>query len=290
MKIARVETHAWSAPRTLRGGFLRFKYLLEGEEGSPDNFALTVVDTDQSFKSPRHRHNFDQIRVTLSGSTNYGPKQNIAVGDVAYFPEATYYGPQDQELVGSASVAMVIQFGGASGNGYMSARQMLEAQQRLQSAGRFEGGVFHREAPAQGERKNQDSYEATWEEHNGRQLEYPAPRLTDPVHFRADNIPWVPVRGAEGTYSKELGVFTERNVRLGAIRLEAGARYTLPLVQQGRLLFFTTGTGKICTTDSWSAHSAVHLCAGETMDLSAENTSEALILAMPYFGKEEVCA
>lgn len=287
MKVAHVETHEWSAPRTLRGGFLRFKYLLEGEEGSPNNFALTVVDTDQSFKSPRHRHNFDQVRVTLSGSTNIGPKQNIEVGDVAYFPEATYYGPQDQVLVGSASVAMVIQFGGASGNGYMSARQMLEAQQRLESIGRFEGGVFHREAPAPGERKNKDAYEATWEEHNGRQLEYPFPRLTDPVHFRAHNFPWVPVRGSEGVCSKKLGVFTERNVGLGAIRIEAGARYTLPFVQQERLLFFTTGAGKIGKADSWSAHSAVHLSAGETIDLLADNASEALILTMPDFAESE---
>jgi hypothetical protein len=285
MKVAHVETHEWSAPRTLRGGFLRFKYLLEGEEGAPNNFALTVVDTDQSFKSPRHRHNFDQIRVTLSGSTNIGPKQNIEMGDVAYFPEATYYGPQDQALVGSASVAMVIQFGGASGNGYMSARQMLEAQQRLESAGRFDGGVFHREAPAPGERKNQDAYEATWEAHNGRQLEYPAPRLTDPVHFRTHSFPWVPVPGAEGAHSKKFGIFTERNIGLGAIRIEAGARYALPLIQQERLLFFIAGTGKIGKTDSWSAHTAVHLSAGETTDLSAASVSEALILAMPEFGE-----
>ena len=76
MNIAHSETTPWQPTPSLRGGIIRFKTLLAGREGSPNNFSLVLADTDVSFKSPRHRHNFDQLRVTLEGSTNYGPRQN----------------------------------------------------------------------------------------------------------------------------------------------------------------------------------------------------------------------
>ena len=50
----------------------------------------------------------------------------------------TYYGPQDQESVGQHSLAIVVQFGGPSGNGYMSRRQMSDSFAKLENQGRFE--------------------------------------------------------------------------------------------------------------------------------------------------------
>jgi hypothetical protein len=283
MNIAHADTTDWSPPRTVRGGLIRFKCMLEGQEGSPNNFSLVIADTDVSFKSPRHRHNFDQLRITLSGSTNFGPRHNIEVGDIAYFPEGTHYGPQDQALVGASSLAMVLQFGGASGNGYMSQRQLLQAQRQLEAGGRFEDGVYRREGTAQGERRNQDAYEAIWEHHNGRALEYPRPRMTEPVHFRANNVPWHAVQDAGGVFLKDLGEFSERHVRIGCIRLELGAQFTLPAIGQQRILFFTEGAGEIGEGGSWKPHSAIHLAADEAPLLRARETSEALLLALPRF-------
>lgn len=285
MKIAHSESEDWTPPRTVRGGVLRFKCMLEGQEGSPNNFSLVIANTDVTFKSPRHRHNFDQIRVTLHGSTNVGPRQNIEVGDIAYFPEGTYYGPQDQEVVGASSLAMVIQFGGASGNGYMSQRQLLEGQEQLQMQGQFENGVYRREIPAQGERKNQDAYEAIWEHQNGRPIDYPKPRMTEPVHFQAKNVPWFPIDGTKGVLLKELGDFTERHVRIGAIRLEPGAQYSLLSIGQERLLFFTQGAGEFVDAGPWMTHSAAHLHANESAQLVARELSEALVLTMPGFSE-----
>jgi len=283
VKIAHSETTDWTPPRTVRGGFLRFKCLLEGQEGSPNNFSLVVVHTDLSFKSPRHRHNFDQIRITLQGSTNIGPRQNIEVGDVAYFPEGAYYGPQNQELVGQSSLAMVIQFGGVSGNGYMSQRQMLAAQEAMQAAGRFEDGVYRREGAVAGERKNQDAYEAIWEHHNGRPIHYPKPQLSEPVQFPGQDPDWNPVEGAAGVSQRLLGDFTAHDVRIATLRLEPGASHTIPAIGQARLVFFTEGAGAIGPEARWAAHTAAHIEPHESVTLTAHDTSEALVLTMPGF-------
>lgn len=282
MKIAHESETPWSPVRTLRGGVIRFRCLLEGRENTPNNFSVVIADTDVSFKSPRHRHNFDQIRITLEGATNFGPRHNIAVGDVAYFPEGTHYGPQDQSLVGASSLAMVVQFGGASGEGYMSQRQLFEGQKELSTHGRFEGGVYRRNEGAQG-RRNQDAYEAIWEFQNGRELKYPRPRLTEPVHFRASQVPWQPMDDQPGVSIKSLGVFTERDIAIGAIRLAAGARMQLPADTRQRLVFFTEGRGTIVGQGAWMPRSAAHVEAGEVITLDAGSATEAVILALPRF-------
>ncbi len=282
MNVAHAETTPWGPARSVRGGRIVFKELLRGEERTPTNFSLVLADTDVTFKSPRHRHNFDQIRITLEGSTNFGPRHNIEVGDVAYFPEGTHYGPQNQELVGAASLAMVIQFGGAAGHGYMSQRQLFEGQERLRVYGDFEGGVFRRKAAAPDGRMNQDAYEAIWEYQHGRPAEYPKPRMTEPVHFRAAHLPWVEVNGP-GVYWKELGSFSERNIRIACLKLEADAVYQPEPQPQEQILFIIEGAGRFGSGERWARHSAVHLHASEAPSMTATAATEALILFLPRF-------
>ena len=283
MNIAHDESTPWGPARTVRGGRIVFKELLRGEEKTPTNFSLVLADTDVTFKSPRHRHNFDQIRITLEGSTNFGPRHNIEVGDVAYFPEGTHYGPQNQELVGSGSVAMVIQFGGASGCGYMSQRELFEGQERLRAFGDFEGGVFRRKAAASDGRMNQDAYEAIWEYANGRPVEYPKPRMTEPVHFRAAHLPWVDVQGQRGVQRKELGSFTERHIGLACLKLDANAVYAPATEPQERIVFITSGSGHFGPGEAWSRYTAAHLAANEAPAMTATTATEALVLFLPRF-------
>lgn len=281
MRLAHAETTPWTIVRPVRGGTIEFKTLLEGKEHTPDNYQLLLANTDISFKSPRHRHNFDQVRYSLQGSTNFGVKRNLEEGDLAYFPEGTYYGPQDQESVGAHSLAMVIQFGGPSGNGYMSKRQMDEGFDQLQAEGRFEGGVFRRHTPAADGRVNQDAYEAIWEHQNGRTIQYSKPRFLDPVHFRESNFEWLPVQGQPGVACKDIGHFTERGVGVTFLRLDAGARHVLPALQQTQILFVKSGEGRIGSDGTWSQHTAVHVDAGESPELEATSTSEVLVLRLP---------
>ncbi len=281
MRLAHAETTPWTIVRPVRGGTIEFKTLLEGQERTPDNYQLLLANTDVSFKSPRHRHNFDQVRYSLQGATNIGVKRNLEEGDLAYFPEGTHYGPQDQESVGANSLAMVIQFGGPSGNGYMSKRQMDEGFDQLQAVGRFEGGVFRRHTPAEDGRVNQDAYEAIWEHQNGRAISYSKPRFLDPVHFRETNFEWLPEEAQPGVARKDIGHFTERGVGVSFLRLDAGAHFALPALPQTQILFVKSGEGRLGDAGIWSQHTAAHVDAGETAALHATTASEIMVLCLP---------
>src|SRR5262245_28001226 len=82
-------------------------------------FPGLVRPDGRRFNSPRHRHNFEQIRYQLEGVLDYGRDGKLTAGMVGYFPEAVYYGPQSQDPSISCKT-IVLQFGGASGSGYLS--------------------------------------------------------------------------------------------------------------------------------------------------------------------------
>lgn len=59
MRVVHAEDVPMNPTRGMRSSKLRFKIMLCGAEGSPDNYRLLIADADPTFKSPRHRHNFD---------------------------------------------------------------------------------------------------------------------------------------------------------------------------------------------------------------------------------------
>jgi quercetin dioxygenase-like cupin family protein len=281
MRLAHAQSAAWKRPPSVRGGTIEFKILLEGREGSASNYVLLLANTDPTFKSPRHHHNFDQVRLALAGSTNIGPKRNLEEGDLGYFPEGTYYGPQNQEEVGQGSLSMVVQFGGPEGNGYMSQRQLREGFDQLASQGVFEAGVFRRHAPAADGRLNQDAYEAVWEHRNGRPIAYAKPRFLDAVHVRERNFAWQAHAAAAGVATKSIATFTERDVGIAFVRLDAGAAFALPASDRTQIVFVKTGSGVLDAGEAWFEHSAIELTAGESAALRAGAPTEALILQLP---------
>ena len=283
MRIAHAETTPKEPVCALRGGKIEFQTLLEGTENTIDNYHVLLADTDISFKSPRHRHNFEQIRYSLVEATNIGKGRNLEIGDVGYFPEGTYYGPQNQEETGKTSLNMVIQFAGPSGSGFMSQRQFTQAFEDMQALGRFEGGVFRRNVPLPDGRINQDAYEAVWETVNGRKLTYAKPRYLDPVHVREEAYAWVPLADAAGVAFKHIGTFNERGVAVYFLQLQPGARYRLAKLPQSRVVFFKDGTGRVGKHDHWTKWTAMHTSPGETPELVATTLTEALVLHLPRF-------
>ena len=152
-----------------------------GIPGVTMEYSLSIVP--DGYFTPRHRHNFDQIRYTLSGlqSTGYG---DLAAGEIGYFPEGSHYGPQKQE---GECACLVLQFQGASGEHLLSNEEMNATYDKLiKAGGKFENGVYKGFKP-DGTPKNRDSYEAIWEEHEGHELVFPAPRYREPVMMLADN-------------------------------------------------------------------------------------------------------
>ena len=73
MQITHVQA-ATDATTAVRGGDREFKSLLVGDDNAPDNYRLLFVRQSGKVRVPRHKHNFDQIRVCLEGpgKQNYG--------------------------------------------------------------------------------------------------------------------------------------------------------------------------------------------------------------------------
>ena len=280
MKIVQGDQVPFIRGLQYRGGTFYAATLVEGEAGTPGNFALGLGRNEGDFFSPRHRHNFEQIRYALDGELDFAKTGKLTEGMVGYFPEGVSYGPQTQ-AEGQVSTALVLQFGGASGSGYLSREQVKAGMEDLKKYGEFKDGVFHRRDAKDG-KVNLDGFQAIWEHVNQRPLVYPKPRYDAPVLMDPGNYDWVPVAGAagvaqKGVFEKVLGTFTERRAEVGFLRLEAGASHTA----SGRAVYFVvSGTGTV-QGESFRRMTTVHLDAGERATFAAREAAVILHLGLP---------
>jgi hypothetical protein len=236
MQTVRAADVEWGAVSGHRSGGIDFKRLLQGTPGAPDNFELSIVRTAGDYFTPRHRHNFDQVRLCLEGAMNYAPGKDLKAGTVGYFPEGTFYGPQSDT---AKSLVLLLQMGGAGGYGFMSYRQLNAGYERLCDLGKFEGGVFTRQT-TDGRITRKDGYEAIWEHINGREVEYPPPRYEEPMVMHPEGFGWIPTHDP-GFELKHLGTFGERAVNIGQIRGARGARHLVDKHRAPELLFVERG-------------------------------------------------
>jgi len=271
MQIVDSSAMEWAAPGTKhRDGDIRFKRLFEGQEGTPENFSFMLVKIEHGYGTPRHRHNYDQVRYCLSGAIDYGNGRAVKAGQVGYFPEGTFYGPQEI----TAQEALVLQGGGESGQGFMSGRQLRAGYESLAATGgRFEDGVWI--APdGQGGRRKQDGYEAVWEHVNGRPLVYPAARYNEPVVMEIAAFAMRPV--APGVERRRLGVFGERGMEIATWRLAPGAALALPAENAVRLLWTMAGA-----TRAGGAGTAIMLVPGEAARLDSPQGADLFAIVLP---------
>src|SRR5438105_3451298 len=120
MKVVPFDADAFSMDHPM--GTVSFNYLLMGKDERPtENFRYILGRQEGDFHMPRHRHNFEQIRLPLTGDMNLGEQGILHEGEIGYFPEGGTYGPQDDPL-GAAQpgerLQLVLQFGaiGVSGD------------------------------------------------------------------------------------------------------------------------------------------------------------------------------
>ena len=282
MKIAQasqIEWHRNAAANVRSGAGLLLKHLLVGEPGTPENYLCNIAKNEGDYGSPRHRHNFDQIRVALDGDMRIGPHQVVREGQIGYFPEGTYYGPYDD--AGRERTIMIVQFGGASGSGYLSEDEAARGKAALLGEGEFRDGIFRRTSGAG--KKNQDGFEAVWEHCMGRKLVYPKARYDMPIVLDPRSFDWRPT-GEPGVSSKRLGTFTERETRLDVIRLDAGATWTGPAEQAIRIFFVLDGTGT-CGGEAYDRHTAIEARPDERPSFVAGRATEVLVLVMPLLNQ-----
>jgi hypothetical protein len=280
MKAARVEDALdyYAEAGNIRTGARTVRNLLTGSEGAKDNYklAFSYGSEGESWESPRHHHYFEQVRHVVSGEYVIARNKVLPAGWVGYFPEAAFYGPQ----VKSPSLKMVtLQFGGPSGLGFYSVRQRKNAMLSLKERGSFEDGTFHWTDEA-GNRHNQDAGEAVWEEVFGPAT-YPRPRydgivLIDPEAFR-----WVEV--SPGVWQKHLGTFSEREIRIAMIRLDAGAAFAFGAEPSAEVLVLEEGSvasGGV----GYEGVSAFGSAAADRVEtLTAVTASELLYVKQPTF-------
>jgi hypothetical protein len=257
-------------------GALAQRYLLLGRDGTRENFMLSIAETVKRFTMLRHRHNFDQFRFALSGDMSMGPDRALRQGHLGYFPEGVSYGPQDDE---AGPKALVLQFGGASGYGYMSPGQYRAGRAALRQVGRFEGPVFIRET-ADGKTRKTFSINAIWEEALGAKLLIPAPRYDKPIFIDPDAFRFVPVEGARGAFRKALGTFSKREVKAEMLLLRKGASLDLETLVAIRLLFVLSGSG-LAGGQPLGRHFAVKGDPGETVALEATGEMTLLSFVLP---------
>ncbi|MGA2393522.1 MAG: hypothetical protein ABSH03_09260 [Candidatus Lustribacter sp.] len=271
----------WGSLGTHREYHIEIKKPIHGREGALDNFRLTFNrGLGGTENQPRHRHNFDQIRMPLAGRVSYGPKRWIEAGDIGYFPEGLHYGPtEDHRDVGTSG--LTLQFGGASGLGFLSSDQMLAATRALEGLGTFEKGLFWRET-AGGKRKPQDAFEAMWEHVNGRRIEYPKPRYTDQIVMRPANYAWQGLPDAPGVQIKPLGDFTERHVTVQLLRLEPGAAATLGPRGGTQACVVLNGAGTVDGSAA-STYASIKIDPGARARIATDGGIEMVVFGLPIF-------
>jgi hypothetical protein len=187
---------------------------------------------DGAYDTPRHRHAFQQIRWAQSGNLNYAPGQDIPEGAIAYFPKATWYGPQHKAT--GISVAIQLGFHGEqqSGPAWDEVRPLALAA--LQETGTIQDGVYIQVDPVTGEETRTDSVQALfakqYELRFGAPWETPAEGYEAPILMHPDAFEYFLI--SDGVECKRLGNYFDHpgpnaDVRLSMLRLASGASYTL---------------------------------------------------------------
>jgi hypothetical protein len=273
MKIVHNDEVEWKRGLQHRGGTFHYRHLLNGAPGTLGNFQFNVGQLEGDFSSPRHRHNFDQFRVQLEGTMNFDRNGKMTAGTFGYFPEGAAYGPQSSD---GRSVTAVLQFGSASGSGYLSREEVYAGTEELKKFGTFEGGIFRRNDDVEG-RRNVDGYQAIWEHMNGVQMEYPKPRYRDPIIVDPTNYEWLDVVGMPGVSEKPLGTFTERYCAAVLIKVARGATYRAA----GRSVYLVLCGAGVVHEALYRQYTALHLDEGEEADIVAREETQIMRLVLP---------
>ncbi|MEQ8800633.1 MAG: hypothetical protein RLP45_01200 [Haliea sp.] len=277
MKINHKDTAEIGGEAPHRPGGIKFHYLLTGEDGARDNFMLALVDFKDEYYTPRHRHNFEQVRVGLEGSYEWAPGTAQEAGTIGYFCEGTYYA---QKGTGH-SRHLLLQVAGPSGEGYMSHQQLREHGRKLQQKGEFHDGIYTWR-DEQDRKHNKDGFEAVWEDVNGREIKYPKPRYEQPVLMRPENFDYVPVSAAPGVYERLLGRFNERGLLIKQVKMDAGSTLEVGGSPQSLLFYAISGSGS-ANGKAWRPESAFQVERNETVTIEADEAAEFHVLGLPVF-------
>jgi hypothetical protein len=261
----------WTPTKGTRKGRTYGKRIRESEV-SPgiEHFTRLVKyeSGDGVFEAPRHKHNFDQMRLGLNGEQDFGKGLVCRAGTVSYFPEGAPYGP---ERIENAEVLML-----QWGKRFVSKEKNDAAIDSLNQRGRFEGGIY-RSTESSGVTIQRDSITAVWEEVYGEPLVYPQPRYSEPILMDPEAYAWTDP--GTGVQEKLLGRFSEGDLLIGMVRWDREADLRFPATRT-QMLFSLEGVIE-AEGSEWHAHSALWSDAGEVSVVRGRPGAVGLVVGFP---------
>jgi hypothetical protein len=269
----------WQPYPGQRSPVTQYQALLRGSQGHPGNFEFYMVRYGEGGSySPRHRHNFEQFRWAFDKPLNFAPDRDIPPGQLGYFPEGAFYGPQ---VNNEGTEMLIVQFGGPSAQGYVSLDSLAHGTAELKNKGEFNKGIYTY-FDAEGRKFNKDGYEAVWEHVSGRPVKYCTPRFDAPVVINPEAFDWLPIKGTEGVRERKFGTFNERGTAAAQLKIDAGATFRAEHIAAERLLFVLSGKLQISNA-IYSTKSSFRLFGQEELEATAIEETFLLMFTMPDF-------
>ncbi|KAJ5724719.1 hypothetical protein N7493_006447 [Penicillium malachiteum] len=230
----------------------------------------------------KHRGDGLGFRDLFLGSISILPDLDIEEGELCYHPEGVKYGPQDDGPEERA--VLVLQFGGASKQGYLAHAQLKLGEQSLRKkGGRFEQGKYY--GPDADPSIPVDGFKAIWEECMGQKMTFPEGRYGSVVNMKPKAYTYVQDKSNEAISRKKLGVFSERETRAEVVKLVNGGSWDIPSEDASRFYWVLSGLGSV-DGQELKAESAGRLKPGLSATVVCEGADlEILCFALPTLVK-----
>ncbi|MGF6780347.1 hypothetical protein [Paraburkholderia sp. GAS334] len=277
MKIVPFDPSNWKKDHPT--GAIAFQHMLKGDDPtSPENFMYILARQDADFRMPRHRHNFEQIRLPLKGPYHVQPGLTLEEGQIGYFPEGLAYGPQEDpitEQTPAGRLLLTLQFGGSSTYGFMSIEQRRQAWKELEKSGRFDGPFYVRP-----DGKREWGLNAVWKQVFGVRLKYPHPRYKKVIVADPKQFNWLMLKGSPGVDHKFMGSFSERGVWIEMVRLRGEASWSSVDESSQRLFVILSGEGTV-DGNPLTPLTALQVYPGEKLGIEASSTMELFLVGLP---------
>jgi hypothetical protein len=256
---------------------VQYRRLFKGDPAKPGNFEMVLLRSplnDASIHFPRHRHDFDQVRLTLAGKPAWAPKREVPPGHVVYTAAGTFYGPYDRF---ADEEQLHIQFEGANHARFLDYDTLARARREMAAHGRFERGIYVT-SDSGGHETKSDAHQALMEYLSGQPMTYPEARYKDSIQINPDLFAWEPA--GDGARARRLGTFTESLTSLAMIEVSDGARCEFPPSEQTRLVFVMEGTGQ-AGSEALEPWDGVLLAPGDTGPILGEQGLRLFVVTLP---------
>jgi len=272
MKVVQLETTPEVRGLEHRGGTFHARTIVEGKPGTPGNFKFSLSRLGTDYSGPRHRHNFDQYRYMIEGWSDYGQDGRSRPGMLGYYPEGVHYGPQVNK---TEIYCAVLQFGGASGSGYLLPREAKAGMEELKQFGEFKDGVFHRREGFPGKR-NMDAFQAIWEHVHGR--ECTIPRAAMPRRSRLIRAFLTGCRSKrQGCVGKAVRRVDRAPHAAGLFKLAKGARFEAV----GHGVYLVLSGAGACAGNPLKQYTTVYVEVNERATIEASEETLLLHYGLP---------